>query len=289
MSYINIKKTLLEQAASLDPNLDTTPGSNFVSLVATPVSLIFSGYEVEQQRILTNLSLSNPADYTDAELDAIAANFLIERQQGTYHTGSIRLFFKEPVSLSVLAGTIFSANGFDYVALQNLVYSRQQMEFNFSSDGLYQTPEVFVRSNFRSTGGQLSVGNILTNNSMSSRPFRISVEKDINGGQGTETNAAFYERLKDEVRTNSLASEKVLERKVKSVDNTIESVKVIGAGSIYMTRDLVTYNQLAPNEVESFALVHPGQANDPGTKQHVAYINNFFVEDTALSGAANIQ
>lgn len=272
MSYISIKNTLINQVSKIDPSVDTSPGSNFRDLVINPMALMFEQYELEQTKVLRNLSLADPLEYTEAELDAVAANFMIERKQGAYHTGSIRLIYSEPTSINIPEGTEFVAtNGNTYVASRAYVYARQQMATNPTDTGYYQTEDISVRSTFRSDQGTLASDSALNNTSLAPKPLRIIVSEDISGGSANETNEQFYERLQNTVKTTSLASESVLTSEIKALTNSIQDVVVVSAGSEFMTRDLVAYDQLSANEIESFRYVKPLDYLNTETKQHVAY------------------
>lgn len=288
MPLTNIKSNLISQVKALDPSIDVNPGSNFVDLVVNPVSLVFEQYELSQEAILSYTSLSRPEDYTEAQLDAIAANFLIERTPGAYHTGAITLLFSEPTSLFLPEGTAFTFDGRVYVTAASYRITQSGMNVSQDGSGLYTTAEIPVRSNFRDSSGGLSVNTVLQNDSIVPAPVQIIVTTEVSGGAATEDNTQFFNRLTDTVKTNSLASESVLQSQVKAQDPSIQDVAVIGAGSPFMARDLVSYDPLAPNTVENFQFVSPGETTDTGTKQHIAKVNNFLVEATATDGSADI-
>lgn len=287
MPTVDLKTLLIRQINNLDSSIDTSIGSNFRDLLINPISLILEGYQNEHEQILSTLSVQSPDELSEAELDALGSNFLVERQPGAYHTGTVKVYFVSPIPLSIPANTRFfnSSTGYEYETTSAYTITRTAMEQNFEANGYYATAEISVRSIERTQDGAISSGATLGTNSITApTPARVEVITDINGGSPRETNTEFLTRIKNTIKTNTLASETVLKDEVKGQSNDITFVEVVGAGSDFMFRDLVSYNDLAPNAVETFEYVKSGEALDSGTKQHIAYVDNFGVELVASGG-----
>lgn len=274
----NLKELLIKQIKEKDPQIDLSVGSNFRDIMVNPLSSMLESYQIDHKKVLTNLSLKDPTLLSEDELDAIGANFLVDRKEGSYHTGTIKLYFEEPESLSMPPNTRFKdrATGYEFETTSSYVGTKVGMLSNIGADGLYSTGDIGVRSVLRVKGSVSNIGTTLEPvNNLSPEPVKVSVSTDISGGSEREDNSSYLTRIRNTVRTSSLASSEVIKENVKAEDPSIEFVKVVGAGDPFMNRDLVTYNALAPNEVESFRYVKSGEDRSGYYKGHIAYSNSF--------------
>jgi|AntRauTorckE6833_2_1112554.scaffolds.fasta_scaffold00277_27 hypothetical protein len=275
---VDLTNLLIKQIAELDPEIDLGEGSNFRDLFISPVSTLFSNYQSEHNRIVNNLTIKDPTKLTEEELDAIGANFLVTRTEGDYHTGKIKLYFSEPVSLNLPVNTTFyfEDTGYEYETINKYTGTKFAMSQTYDVDGYYSTAEISIRSVRKTADGALSSKTILkSKNGVSPSPQRIEVSSSISGGTARETNSQYYTRILNSVKTSTLASESVIESNVKAQDSAIETVKVIGSGDALMVRDLLSYNSLTPNTVENFEYVVSGQATEVYSKGHQAFVDNF--------------
>lgn len=284
---INLRNLLINQINTLDPSIDTSVGSNFRDLLINPLSLLLEGYQQDHDRILNNLSLRDPKLFSEEELDALAANFLVERRQGEYHTGKIRLYFLEPISMRIPSNSVFvhEASGVSYETTQENTITRSMMEGNVDANGRYYTPSINIRSTTQRNAGALSVNTQLTSQSFKQpRPVKVEVIEEVSGGYAKETNINFYNRILNSVRTQTIASENVIKENILSISPGISHVEVIGAGHPLMVRDLVTYNDLIDNVIEDFSLITADQVDDDGyAKGHQAFYATFPIEDITTS------
>ena len=275
---VDLTNLLIRQIADLDSDIDTSEGSNFRDLLINPVSSLFSRYQNEHDRIVNNLSLKDPVSLTEDELDAIGANFLVTRVEGAYHTGTIKLYFGEPVSLNLPAGTtfIFDSSGYEYETTSSYTGTKFAMNQTLDVDGYYSSAAIGVRSVLKTADGALSATTRLSiKNSISPTPQRVQVETSITGGSARENNSTYYNRIISSVKTSTLASETVISENVKIQNTAIKDVKVIGAGDVLMKRDLLAYNSLTPNTVENYEYVFSGENDSEYSKGHQAFIDNF--------------
>jgi len=278
---INLTNLLISQINSLDPSIDTSVGSNFRDLLINPLALLLEGYQQDHDKILNNLSLRDPDLFTEEELDAMAANFLLERRTGQYHTGSVRMYFSEPTSIRIPSNSVFlhEASGSTYETTRVTTITRSTIESNVGFNNLYYTPPISVRSTSQKNSGALSVNVKLKSESFKQpQPIKVEVIGEISGGYEKETNANFYNRILNSVRTQTIASENVIRENVIGVSPAIQNVEVIGAGHPLMVRDLVTYQDLIDNVVEDYSLVTQDQFDDGYSKGHRAFYATFPIE-----------
>lgn len=280
----DLRELLIKQINEVNPDVDMSVGSNFRDIVVNPLSFILESYQRDHKKVLNNLSLKDPSLLSEGDLDSIGANFLVNRKEGSYHTGAIKLFFSEPVALNIPKNTRFISldTGSEYETIS--YYTGTRIGMSTTNDfGQYSTGPLQVRSVERNKSAALNKGSLLENkNSFKPTPERIEVVEDITGGTQREDNESFLVRIRSAVKTSSLASSEVIKENIKGIDSTIEEVEVVGAGSPFMRRDLVDYEKLSGRTVESFEYVTKDQDLSIYYKAHKAYTDNFQI--TTFSG-----
>jgi uncharacterized phage protein gp47/JayE len=262
---IDLKNLLISQINELDPDIDTSVGSNFRDLLINPLATLFSSYQSDHENVMNSLSATNPSLFSEEELDALASNFLISRNEGAYHVGEVKLYFSEPRALVIPANSrfVYEPSGVQYETLSNFTITKSTM-----SEGLdgrfYVTPPIKVRSLDRTSSGYLASGALLKSLTFRTpNPSKVQVTSDISGGSQREDNEALYNRLLDTVKTSTLASKGVIENSIASFYPQIKEVQVVGAGDPLMIRDLVQYDPIVENVVEDFKFVVP-EESEPG-------------------------
>lgn len=293
MALNNFKNFLISEINRINPEIDTAVGSGFRDILVDPLSPILYDYSNQQQRVLSKLTITDPNALTEQELDAIGLNFLITRNLGEYQTGRVKLYYQTAQSVTIPEGTLLvnPRGGTNYVTVRAYTITTNTMQSQFDGSlGLFGTADIAVRSTDRTDRGALSPGDLLQwDGGFSPVPDRIVVSEAITGGVLREDNTRFYQRIKNSVKTSTLASETVLEDTIRALSSNILRVKVIGAGNPLMLRDLVSYAELDVNTVEDFYLVQ----RQNNLKEHEAYSDNFLVEidnqgpSTAMQYPAN--
>lgn len=285
MALETFKEFLIQQLNEIDPTIDTSVGSNFRDLLINPVSEVFSGFSDNLAQMQNRLNIEDLDKLSSAELDAFGKQFLITRNAGSYDIGKIRLYYSQPISIQIFSGQLFKNpnTGISYQALESFQVSKFLLTQNYDEETqLYFTDEISISTLTKVDNGSLNVGAKLTS-SLNPVPIKIEVTTEVFGGDAQETDAEFLERIKNSIKTSSLASESVLQSKITG-ETTVELVDVVGAGDAFMKRDLVEYAPLTGKTVENFQYVLSGTSNDLKSKGHAAYVNNFVVSAVTSSG-----
>lgn len=267
------KKLLVNLINEAAPDIDTSESSNFSDLFIAPLSLILQGYEKKQTELLNSAALIDVEAMSETDLDKIASNFLISRDSGSYHTGKIKIYYSSPVSVNLPANTSFISrvNGKKYVTIRPYVTNRADIENN--QDGsLFHTADISVRSFDKVSEGFVPINSQLDLSFIGGlTPSKIVVSEEISGGSPKESNAKFFERIKNTLKTNTLASNSTIASKVSAISNDILGVKVVGAGDQLMLRDLVVQDGLEDSVIENFK--HQRLGYSPSG--HTAFVNYF--------------
>lgn len=219
-----------------------------------------------------NQSLSDVATMSESTLDNIGANFLVNRITGTKATGVIKLYFSSPQAIVVPKGTIFStSDGLEYSTVVSYTISKAAMNSNRDDYPLYNTADIQVESVGQGAEYNRNPGEISKNVTFAGTPAKISNLNPITGGTVVETNEQYYERIKENITGPNVSSASGLKKLISNNFPNYTSIKIIGAGSPFMQRDLsLLSSAVAEYKEEDFFLVYSGQSN-PLAKKHKAY------------------
>ena len=101
---INIPNYIREKIKQYNPELDTRVGSVLNDFLIAPLSAILEPYQEEHSQVLEQMSLADPSELTEDQLNAIAATFLLERKEGTKATGTVKFYYNAPKSVNIPKG-----------------------------------------------------------------------------------------------------------------------------------------------------------------------------------------
>lgn len=105
---------LAEWFRSVDPTMDTRPGSVFGDNVITPQAVLIKAMEIAVDRLLGDVNLGNIASGNIHDCDVATAfvqNFGKCPKEGLMATGTIRLVFNKDEAIAIDRGTRFRFNG----------------------------------------------------------------------------------------------------------------------------------------------------------------------------------
>lgn len=281
---INIKNYIIERIKAQDPEIDVRPGSSVYDFLINPLSSILDPYQVEHKAIIDRQSISDLTNLTTAELDAVAANYLVERNAGNKAQGYVRMYFRSARSVSIPKGTKFTdaTGNLEFETAAPFEVTKFQMSRNVSDFPNYDTGDIFVQAT--SAGNEYNIqANIISKiKSAAVSPLKVSNPNSFSLGEDSETNTQFFTRLKDSVYNASLSSAEGIISTVKAQKSSVVDVEVIGAGDDLMIRDLTNLSEDVENyQVEDFYLVHSGSRLEY-YKQHRAMTGVFLdIDETA--------
>ena len=278
---INVKNYIIEKIKEKNPNIDTREGSVFRDILINPLSSILGAYQTEHDNFIKKTSITDLTTLSKSDLDAVASNFLVTRNQGAYSSGYIKLYFIEARPLSLPVGTLFTAGTYQYQTTSPVNVTKFQMEQNVDDYPNYDSGPILVRAVLPG-----STYNIPENTSFSFAgsvdvsPVRIISTTAFTGGEASESNTTFFNRLRDSVHNKSLASPYAIKARIMETFPTVKDVAVIGSGHPFMIRDLTTLVEDVTNyKDEDFNFTYSGQHSGTYDKKHLALTGNFIDVD----------
>jgi uncharacterized phage protein gp47/JayE len=273
---IDIKNYIIEKVRILDPTIDTRPGSVFRDFFINPLVPIIEQYEAEHNAVLNTYNVTDLSILEESQLDATAANFLLERITGSKATGYVKMYFSAPRSINLGQGTVLtSASGRQFEVVSDFSVTKLQMELNTGDYPNYDSGLIPVIAKIAGSEYQEEPNTTFTLASSAITPIKIVNTAVFIGGTDKETNTAFYARIKNEIANLSLASSAAIETQIKNLVTTAIAVEVVGAGHFRMIRDLTTsIANVTSFSSEDYFLVHSGM-HSGYDKPHVAYTGAF--------------
>ena len=145
---INIKNYIVEQIKKQDPEIDVRPGSSVYDFLINPLSSILEPYQTDHKKIIDRQSITDLSQLSEDELDAVAANYLVERNSGNKAQGYVRMYFRAARSVSLPKGTKFTdaSGNLEFETVAPFEVTKFQMSRNISDYPNYDTGDIFVQA-----------------------------------------------------------------------------------------------------------------------------------------------
>tara|TARA_Y100001973_G_scaffold106448_1_gene184455 strand:+ start:97 stop:3135 length:3039 start_codon:yes stop_codon:yes gene_type:complete len=236
---VNVEEFLAKYLSEQMPTVDTSTYSGVRDLVIRPMALMMGPMRREINAIRNGLSFRNADTMTNDELDLLLSNFFMSRNSGLSATGIARIYFAHPITASVTPDTEFSTSGgLVYNPQQTTVVSSVEMAFNRdSTNGLYYM-DVPIVAELPGTEYNVAPGAV---SSVSGVVGAISVTNlfPITSGTADETRSAAVTRAQNSVTAHNLLTKQGIDLVLKSQNNLINDLTVVGAGEDEMLRDIV--------------------------------------------------
>jgi len=284
MALTDVRNFVIEQIKGLDPNIDTREGSAIRDLLIEPLAVVLNQYQADHDTILNRTALKDLTQLSDDELEAVGANFLVDRSLGGKSTGNIKCFFNTPRPFSVVAGTILTSDaGLDYQISSNYSITQYAMENNVDDYPNYSTTDIAVIATVEGEEYNAVAGTSYTfKTAIQATPVKITNSTAFSGGEEKESNSTYLTKIKNSVHNKSLASPTAIKSKLQENYTTIVDVEVAGAGHPLMIRDLVSAVQDVQNyKLEDFYLAYSGQHTGKYDVKHTAFTGAFVDSDTS--------
>ena len=269
---INIPNYIKQKLREAGSPVDTRPGSVWSDLIGTPLSHILGDFVAYQDEVIQNQSLQNPDLLEESTVDAMAANFLVTRNEGNFATGNITVFVTAPQQISVPKGTIFATEeDIEFVTLADYTVSRSSMQYNREEYPLYNSDDIPIRARVAGDGFNVDVGGISKSVNWGGTAAKIANRAPITGGQLRETNEDLVVRIKDSIHGANMSSVAGIKKLLNTNFPSIDGIKVTGAGHPLMQRDLSLLTSAIENYVEeNYYMIYSGITGSL-SKKHKAY------------------
>ena len=278
---INVKNYIIESIKTQDPEIDVREGSAIHDLLINPLSSILQSYQEDHSSILERQTVKDIEKLSEDELDAVAANYLVKRNQGNIAQGYVTLYFRTPRSVTLPKGIKFTDDTglLEFETVNTFEITKFQMSRNLTDYPNYDTGPIFVQAVTAGSEYNIAPNTISNIKASTITPLKLTNIESFTLGSNSETNEELFARLKNNIYNLSLGSPEGLKTQIKEQKSTVVDVEVIGAKHPLMIRDLTNLAEDVENYVkEDFYLVHSG-ATENYHKKHKAFSAVFIDQD----------
>ena len=238
---------ILQALSERFPELDVRPGSALYQLLALPIAFTFQPERDRLNVLRKNQSLRFFQFMLPREMDALVANFLLERVPASNANGTVRVFYDSPANYTVPASATFQTDdGVSFSPVTSVAISRADILLNFDN-GLYYV-DVPTAANAPGQDGAVDVGQITR---FTGAPSAVAVSNltAFFGGRDEESNAGLAIRTRRSIATRTITSPFATEALLREqFGYSLISVEVLGFGDEGMLRDrarsFVSYDEL---------------------------------------------
>jgi len=218
------------------PDLDVRPGSALYQLVALPLAHSFQPFRDRLSILRKNQSMRFFQFMLPREMDALVANFLMERAPASNANGTVRVFFSAPGNYTVPTSAVFlTDDGREFSPATAVSISLADIQLNFEN-GLYYV-DVPTVANFPGQDGVVQAEEITRFRGVTSA-VAVTNRSAFFGGRDEETNAGLAVRARRSIATRTITSPFSTEAVLREqFGDSLISVEVIGFGDEDMLRD----------------------------------------------------
>lgn len=242
------------------PDRNVREGSVYHDVFIRPASLLLQPFRDYLKVLARNQSVQNFQVMDENELDALAANFLVERRDGVRARGTQRVFFRnlQPVFIGPEA-RFFDERGQTYTVVNPITLTETQLEANvYAPTGEYFV-DVAVVATAVGEDGMAAAGTVRTVRGIQGATRTINNSTFVSG-KNRDSNTELYQRILGSITNRDLVKKNAIEKAVLDNFETVRAVQVVGFGDAAMDRDTANV-VLATNEL--FRVSYATKANVP--------------------------
>jgi len=230
------EQVIIDRIQSHDPEIMTERGSGVRDTLVTPLEAILEPFRRFARTLILRGSWQNVDSLTDEEVDDLAARIFLTRDTGEYASGSLRLKFASPRSVTVTTTNIAYAGALRFIPSAAQSISITEMATNRT--GSYYYFDVNLISEKAGVDYNVDAGTIT---SMDGIPGLLSVEQryDFADGRSKQTNAEMKDAAEIAIAVRNLVTERSLRTVLPQQFPAAQIQEVIGRGDALMERDLV--------------------------------------------------
>lgn len=232
---LDIQEYLVEKVKEYDESFELREGSVFVDFFIKPLTIILQPIRNEIETVRFLQSLENFASMSEGDLDALLANIFVYRRSGTKSTGSVRLFFSTPRSVTVAqSAAAITALGLRFLVDQDTTITESAMSVNV--DGALYFMDVAVTAEAPGDDYNISRSSIIAMEVPVAGVVRVTNLSAFTGGLATESNLEFYNRGQTAVTVRNLINDRSIPTVLLEKFPFIQSLTPIGFNDPEMGR-----------------------------------------------------
>lgn len=257
-------------------------GTAVDDLAVKPTGLIMADFNNSLVEERKSNNIEEWESMTEDQLDRFGGKYFAPRAVGRKSSGYIRIWFDYKINFEI--STSFRAVSFSsltYSAVQPGYVSKNSLRKSTDGFGLYYI-DIPVIADSEGNSYNLDAGKITSLSGIDFQYKTVTNPDKIQNGLNRETNEQYYKRLRYGVNDGSMMNLRSMYGRLPEFFPSIISMFVANPGSKYMTRDLVSGEDLSSaSRLATFL----GKTNGKNNVKHSAFYGSFPPE--AWSSAAD--
>lgn len=220
------------------PDLAADNAGMIEDILNKPLQLLLEPLKREIELVRIGASVANASIMAEEEADALGANWFVDRNAGGYASGTVRLYYSQPVTSRVSTDKRLSTNdGRSFFPIQNYFITASAMLFN--KQGSFYFLDIVVRA--ESPGDNFNVDrNEITSIQDVPGIAKVANLNPFTTGAPKETNTEYLDRIQQSLTDRSLVTKRGILARTDSLFDNVRAIQVVGAGDDGMNRDILT-------------------------------------------------
>jgi len=236
---LNFVKNYLEEFEEFQ-DMAFRPGTGIWDLFVKAFAMLYRRVMILLDTAVADLDIRNYATMTERAMNMLGRMWFIERTEGGYSYGQVRVYLTTPVSANVPSGITFStADNKQFKTYEDVSFSATQVMNNRSGNEFYiSLPVRSIQKGTQYNVPARSVTNVISSTTL---PWAsVTNLQPITGGAASENNTEYYNRIVNSVNTRDLLITKgSVATSLYEAFPTFTDIEVVAAGDDNMDRDLL--------------------------------------------------
>lgn len=238
MTVFDVRRFLLAKIRESNPDFEVRSGSAAGTMMVKPFSVMVSPFEDELELIKTQLSLSDVSTLGSDAVDQLISNLFIDRRNGSFASGKIRIYFSSAQDATISSGTGFlDGSGQVFIAESDTTISQAEMSLN--KDGSQYYMEVNIVASNPGDSYNVGANEIVSLENDIPGVIRVTNPSAVKNGLPTETDQEYVDRAGRAITVRNLTNKRSISTVLLNEFNTLISLQSIGFRDPEMTRDIV--------------------------------------------------
>jgi len=247
-------------------------GTAIDDIAIKPTGLILADFSNALVRTRRINNINEWKNMTDEELDAFGAKFFKPRIIGAFASGFVRIWFDYKFDFEISENfRAISGSSLKYRAIQPGYISKNSFRKASDGFGAYYV-DVPIIAESEGSSYNLEPGRITFISGVDFQYKTVTNPEKIQNGLNRETNEQYYKRLRYSINDGSMMNIRSMYSRLPEFFPSIISMYVANPGNKYMTRDLVSGEDLSS---QSKTASYLGKTQGNTMVKHVAFYGSF--------------
>lgn len=235
----DIRSFLIEHLRIAMPEVDTTSaGGQFRALVLGTFEALLTPLRAEIAQMRAAKSMQDPSRLTAVEMDALLANVIGQRQEGTRARVNVRVYFGERRAVQITGSvSARTRSGLKFYATTSLYVASDTLG-QYTENGKYYL-DIEMEAAEEGEAYNIGAGEITEVSGIPGALSAVNKSGVFTVGSSAETNTGALTRLRTTIGERSPNTEAGISSLAYDRYPDVRDVRVIGYGDPEMTRDII--------------------------------------------------